>query len=136
MTNFVPAILYYDYTLTLGDEIDYFWNTAKMSLVSTLFVLNRYLGLLGPIPVIVEFFMTLPPLVSVISIAVGGSTLSYLVQRFVDLHDFQKYHCTHNNLICTIQLPPITAVPSVLRHGQPSNHSLYVQNVLLLSTHH
>ena len=136
MTNFVPAILYYDYTLTLGDEIDYFWNTAKMSLVSTLFVLNRYLGLLGPIPVIVEFFMTLPPLVSIISIAVGGSTLSYLVQRFVDLHDFQKYHCTHNNLICTIQLPPITAVPSVLRHSQPSGHSLYVQNVLLLSTHH
>ena len=90
MTNFVPAILYYDYTLTLGDEIDYFWNTAKMSLVSTLFVLNRYLGLLGPIPVIVEFFMTLPPLVSIISIAVGGSTLSYLVQRFVDLYDFQK----------------------------------------------
>ena len=45
MTNFIPAILYYDYTLTLGDEIDYFWNTAKMSLVSTLFVLNRYLHL-------------------------------------------------------------------------------------------
>ncbi|KAI0362265.1 hypothetical protein OH77DRAFT_1389384, partial [Trametes cingulata] len=59
------TMLYYDYCLTLGPEIDYFWGTAKFSLASVLFVLNRYLGVLGPIPVIFEYFGQFTPQVRV-----------------------------------------------------------------------
>ncbi|TBU63740.1 hypothetical protein BD310DRAFT_915825 [Dichomitus squalens] len=62
LTILALSILYYDYLLTFGDEVAHFWGKAKMSLVSVLFVFNRYLGLLGPVPVITEFFMVLPPL--------------------------------------------------------------------------
>ncbi|KAI0673081.1 hypothetical protein C8Q78DRAFT_1068538 [Trametes maxima] len=54
------AVLYYDYCLTFSMEIERFWQSARLSLVSSLFVLNRYLGLLGPIPVLVEYFWNLP----------------------------------------------------------------------------
>ena len=57
-------MLYYDYTLTLTREIEHFWRGARLSLASTLFVLNRYLGLLGPIPVFFEYFVYLPQSVS------------------------------------------------------------------------
>lgn len=58
------ALLYFDYTLTLEREIEHFWKTARFNLVSSLFVVNRYLGLLGPIPVIFEYFVPLQPTVS------------------------------------------------------------------------
>ncbi|KAI0669046.1 hypothetical protein C8Q78DRAFT_1080899 [Trametes maxima] len=54
------AILYYDYLLTLSNEIDHFWRTTNLSVISVLFVVNRYLGLLGPVPSIVEYFANLP----------------------------------------------------------------------------
>ena len=57
-------MLHYDYCLTFGTEVEHFWKRARMSFVSILFVLNRYLGLLGPVPVIAEYFAVLPSLVS------------------------------------------------------------------------
>ncbi|KAI0665122.1 hypothetical protein C8Q70DRAFT_929897 [Cubamyces menziesii] len=54
------AILYYDYSLTLGAEVDRFWRVGRCSFVNILFVLNRYLALLGAIPVCFEFFGDLP----------------------------------------------------------------------------
>ncbi|PIL24131.1 hypothetical protein GSI_13883 [Ganoderma sinense ZZ0214-1] len=56
------SLLFYDYCLTLGTEIEHFWKRARFSAVSTLFVLNRYLTLLGQIPIIVEYFVILPPM--------------------------------------------------------------------------
>ncbi|KAI0807439.1 hypothetical protein C8Q74DRAFT_1227641 [Fomes fomentarius] len=53
------AILYYDYTLTISNEIDFFWKSANVSLVSALFVIIRYYGLLGAVPLIVEYFADL-----------------------------------------------------------------------------
>ncbi|KAI0375040.1 hypothetical protein BV20DRAFT_934734 [Pilatotrama ljubarskyi] len=50
------TLLYYDYVLTVFSEIQYFWRSANMSIISFLFVVNRYLGLLGPIPIAVEYF--------------------------------------------------------------------------------
>ena len=58
------AMLYYDYALTFTREIEHFWRGARPSLASALFVLNRYFGLLGPIPVIFEYFVTLSSSVS------------------------------------------------------------------------
>ncbi|KAI0636830.1 hypothetical protein C8Q77DRAFT_1154726 [Trametes polyzona] len=48
--------LYYDYLLTLFDEIELFWKSANISILSVLFVVNRYLGLLGPIAIAFEYF--------------------------------------------------------------------------------
>lgn len=58
------AVLYYDYTLTIADEVKFFWKTASFSWASVLFVLNRYLGLFGHIPVIVVYFGNIPETVS------------------------------------------------------------------------
>ncbi|TBU31242.1 hypothetical protein BD311DRAFT_776228 [Dichomitus squalens] len=49
------AILYYDYALTIVAEVERFW-MRRWSLVSLIFFLNRYLSLLGHIPVAYELF--------------------------------------------------------------------------------
>ncbi|RPD66289.1 hypothetical protein L227DRAFT_570181 [Lentinus tigrinus ALCF2SS1-6] len=58
------SMLYYDYLLTLLLEVDLFWSKARFSTVSLLFLINRYLGLFGVVPVILEYFEDLPPSVS------------------------------------------------------------------------
>ncbi|RDX56614.1 hypothetical protein OH76DRAFT_402819 [Lentinus brumalis] len=55
------TMLYYDYSLTLSMELERFWKRARLSLVSVLFVVNRYLGLLGSIPVALEYFVHFKP---------------------------------------------------------------------------
>ena len=62
--NHLTAVLYYDYLLTLDDEIELLWKRAGISPMSILFILNRYIGLVGPIPVIFEFFTFVSPIVS------------------------------------------------------------------------
>ncbi|KAI0744770.1 hypothetical protein C8Q76DRAFT_701077 [Earliella scabrosa] len=52
------AILYYDYFLTLGAEIERFWKRPKLTLAAFGYYLNRFLSLLGHIPVIYEFYGT------------------------------------------------------------------------------
>ncbi len=58
--NMMPptAILYYDFALTLVSEIEFFWTSANWSIISVLFVVNRYFGLLGAIPIGFEYFGT------------------------------------------------------------------------------
>ncbi|KAF7761903.1 hypothetical protein Agabi119p4_9895 [Agaricus bisporus var. burnettii] len=53
------ALLVYDYFLTLGFEIERFWigRFGRFHYGSLLFFANRYLSLLGYIPVALEFFM-------------------------------------------------------------------------------
>ncbi|EMD37629.1 hypothetical protein CERSUDRAFT_123532 [Gelatoporia subvermispora B] len=51
------TILYYDYVLMFATEVDVFWRRVPgISCASVLFIANRYLGLVGSIPIIVEFF--------------------------------------------------------------------------------
>ncbi|TBU38854.1 hypothetical protein BD309DRAFT_483972 [Dichomitus squalens] len=67
------AILYYDYALTIGAEVERFW-MRRRSLVSHIFFLNRYLALIGHIPVIYEFFWvhdTTELLIAAIQIVIG-----------------------------------------------------------------
>ncbi|RPD77000.1 hypothetical protein L226DRAFT_521662 [Lentinus tigrinus ALCF2SS1-7] len=54
----VSALLYYDYTLTVGAEIERFWYRS-WSVVSFGFFLNRYLSLLGHIPVMYELYASM-----------------------------------------------------------------------------
>ncbi|EMD37683.1 hypothetical protein CERSUDRAFT_123570 [Gelatoporia subvermispora B] len=53
------AILYFDYCLTLSTEIERFWR-RDISWAFLLYAANRYLALLGSIPVAVEFFGIMP----------------------------------------------------------------------------
>ena len=62
--NHLSAFLYYDYLLTFDDEIELLWKRAGISPMSILFVLNRYIGLVGPIPILFEYFMVVSPIVS------------------------------------------------------------------------
>ncbi|KAF8888459.1 hypothetical protein CPB84DRAFT_1786110 [Gymnopilus junonius] len=55
------VILYYDYILTLKDEIERYWSSrTKLNLGFALFVLNRYLSILGNIPILLLSFWTWP----------------------------------------------------------------------------
>ncbi|OCH88687.1 hypothetical protein OBBRIDRAFT_734008, partial [Obba rivulosa] len=56
------GILYFDYFLTLPEEIERFWTRSGNTFfwTSLLFVMNRYLPLLGSIPIIFEFFAVMP----------------------------------------------------------------------------
>ncbi|KAI6142602.1 hypothetical protein BKA82DRAFT_1003386 [Pisolithus tinctorius] len=50
------ALLYYDYALTLGREIELFWKLPRWSWPFVLFIANRYLIVLGHVPLAVYFF--------------------------------------------------------------------------------
>lgn len=45
--------------MTFLSEVEYYWIPAKPSFSFFLFVINRYIGILGPIPVFFEYFAEL-----------------------------------------------------------------------------
>ncbi|OCH89159.1 hypothetical protein OBBRIDRAFT_826707 [Obba rivulosa] len=53
------TVLYWDYCITLPLEIEAFWKKDFITLASILFFLNRYVSLLGHIPISLEFFADL-----------------------------------------------------------------------------
>lgn len=56
-TAYHPAILYYDYTLTFDREFRLFWSRRSIEQWgSVLFFVNRYCGIIGHVPVIVQMF--------------------------------------------------------------------------------
>ncbi|KAH9857026.1 hypothetical protein C2E23DRAFT_720976 [Lenzites betulinus] len=84
------TILYYDYVMTLFNEIEYYWIPASPSLSFLLFVVNRYIGILGPIPVFFEYF-------SEVSEHVSASGLACILPPTNDLltcrcRQLQLYH--------------------------------------------
>ncbi|THV06553.1 hypothetical protein K435DRAFT_482730 [Dendrothele bispora CBS 962.96] len=52
------VIPYYDFLLTFGDEVELFWQYPSRSFVTILFYVNRYLALLGNVPIL--YFRFLP----------------------------------------------------------------------------
>ena len=44
------VLLYYDYLLTLPDEVDRLWHAGPRSWASIVFFINRYLALVGHVP--------------------------------------------------------------------------------------
>ena len=52
------VILYYDYFITLPSEIDHFWYAGPHSWASILFLANRYVALLGHLPL---FYVIITP---------------------------------------------------------------------------
>jgi len=53
------VLLYYDFALTLADELRLYWFVSRHGWASFFFFLNRYIGLLGNIPIFLEFFANL-----------------------------------------------------------------------------
>ncbi|KAJ7020076.1 hypothetical protein C8F04DRAFT_1275505 [Mycena alexandri] len=51
------TVLFYDYFLTLDSEVSRYWG-SKMTAPTFLFYLNRYLMLVGTIPVAIQYFWT------------------------------------------------------------------------------
>ncbi|KAJ3841571.1 hypothetical protein F5878DRAFT_6877, partial [Lentinula raphanica] len=60
MTFPLKVILVYDYLLTLDIEIERFWKRDTRRIASVLFFINRYLSLVGNIPLVLFFFWTEP----------------------------------------------------------------------------
>ena len=50
------VILYYDYFLTLPKEVEGYWRTRSHSWASIVFLANRYVALLGHLPLFYDFF--------------------------------------------------------------------------------
>lgn len=57
------VILYYDFCLTFREEVEFFWH-RRINSVTLLFFANRYLSLLGNVPVILQSFASWSPNVS------------------------------------------------------------------------
>lgn len=55
-----PAILYFDYFLTLPAEVDRYWTGSGWSWASFFFFVNRYMSIICHTPVIYEFFWPMP----------------------------------------------------------------------------
>ena len=61
--TYLLGILYYDYFITLGMEIELYWR-KPISLGSFGFFLNRYLSVIGYIPAMIEFYDSTHAIVS------------------------------------------------------------------------
>ena len=59
------AVLYFDYALTFGMEVERFWK-REFSTASFGFFLNRYLAVFAHIPIIYEFFGPQTPSVRIL----------------------------------------------------------------------
>lgn len=56
------ALVLYDYTLTFSAELDRFWSPLQMRQWGTfIFIVNRYVGLLGHVPIVYSYFFVPPP---------------------------------------------------------------------------
>ena len=77
--SYAPAILYWDYLLTLKVEINTYWK-ARPSRAAWLYFLNRGLGLLGHLPVIVIFYFVWDRTVSIVFYAAFEHRAHYCFQ--------------------------------------------------------
>ncbi|KAI0351649.1 hypothetical protein OH77DRAFT_1523985 [Trametes cingulata] len=105
------ALLYYDFVLTIPQEVERYW-TGAFSLPSLLFFLNRYMSVIGHVPVIIEFFGVLPEPVSVTIEFLTSPTVSYPLTWDVEqrCREFQQYH-----RIISIVIQGVVAALLVLR---------------------
>lgn len=52
----IAVVFYYDYFITLDEEIQFFWH-SKPNFIDISFFVNRYLSIFGTIPVFFEIFI-------------------------------------------------------------------------------
>ncbi|KAH9916253.1 uncharacterized protein BXZ73DRAFT_105883 [Epithele typhae] len=56
LTTIAFMILYYDFGLTFGVEVERFWEGRRLNALSCGFFLSRYMSLVGHVPVMYEFY--------------------------------------------------------------------------------
>ena len=101
----LTAILFYDYGLTLGEEIDLFWKQSRRSWPFVLFTFTRYITLLNHILVLAYTFWQLPGSVCALLSTANDLSLnnsicdyrckhwiSYAIQLLTPLYQMQVCH--------------------------------------------
>ncbi|KAF9485255.1 hypothetical protein BDN70DRAFT_871667 [Pholiota conissans] len=79
------ALLYYDYLLTLPTEVSRFWNSRRLTWASSLFYGNRYISLIGHVPVMFQYFWTSPDLKTCKALSSFHQYLAVLIQIIVGI---------------------------------------------------
>ncbi|KAI0673082.1 hypothetical protein C8Q78DRAFT_699086 [Trametes maxima] len=125
MNNYLAAasmaLLYYDYCLTLSAEVDRFWRSGKPSPTSIVFVLNRYLGLFGPIPAMFEFFGHFTPELSPVTVispirCCGHSNHYWKAPVILIIRTYALYNRSKRILLVLIVLAIIAMAVTLLVH--------------------
>lgn len=101
------ALALYDYILTFPAELDRFWSPLKIRQWGTLiFIINRYVGLWGHVPIIYSYFFVPPSdtlvgqqdskcyplhkyhqfLAVTVQTSVGGKTIAVSLERSLKVH--------------------------------------------------
>ncbi|KAI0078634.1 hypothetical protein K474DRAFT_1706355 [Panus rudis PR-1116 ss-1] len=113
------TILYYDWLLTLPEEIRLFWR-RELSATSVLYYINRYVSLLAHVPVAMEFYAILPeePYVYFICSVIPVRSLTLRIRR----KKLQEFH----QLFSAVSIS-ITAVLLTLR-----TYALYGRSRIVL----
>jgi hypothetical protein len=83
------VVVYYDYFLTLSDEIDLFWTRRRgFGLFPFFFFLNRYVSLAGDLPIVVfgvigetGFMVRVPARLAALKSSQRGHRLASVVSR-------------------------------------------------------
>ncbi|KAJ3982666.1 hypothetical protein F5890DRAFT_1475991 [Lentinula detonsa] len=93
------VILIYDYLLTFDIEIERFWKRDTKRFASILFFINRYMTLLGNIPIVLLFFWPEPGMYAIY----GGDRriaafLSVVLTAMVVNNGVQLYHADRTDL--------------------------------------
>ncbi|KAI0807436.1 hypothetical protein C8Q74DRAFT_62440 [Fomes fomentarius] len=89
------TIRYYDYAITLTSEIEYYWNPPSLSVSFILFFVNRYVAVLGSIPVFSPYFMgSSQPIYAILSQVIVGVLLT--------LRTYALYNCSKRMLAALV----------------------------------
>ncbi|KAJ7624909.1 hypothetical protein FB45DRAFT_924514, partial [Roridomyces roridus] len=88
------TLVVYDYLLTIDDEIDRFWRHGGFFTFGTaLFILNRYMTLLGTVPIVAEFTLT------------TTNPMNFQVRVLCsDLHQYHQYFAVASQLLVAVML--------------------------------
>ncbi|KIY65996.1 hypothetical protein CYLTODRAFT_399460 [Cylindrobasidium torrendii FP15055 ss-10] len=87
------VVLYYDWIITLGQEISRMWTIDNVSFSVVGYYLNRYVCLLGHIPVVLQFFVNMEPGEQKTKLCVSTiCSLKTINLRYRRCHTLQLYH--------------------------------------------
>ncbi|KAH9960210.1 hypothetical protein BC827DRAFT_1376884 [Russula dissimulans] len=77
------VILYYDYMITLSREIQFLWPPHnKQGWITAVYLVNRYISVLGYLPLVVSFFIPLDLLLYVTALCAGMHAYSQWLMIF------------------------------------------------------
>ena len=131
MLTIWPAILVYDYCLTFVAEVERCWTMRRLTWALAFFYLNRYLMLLGYIPLMLEFFWsTSNPNKTEVSVLLLKSPGRDARREGTDGHSPRCWYSSarkcplHNLIIFFVQLSPLAIVSRISNHHHSGGRCL------------